>query len=306
MKLRVGRRTLRLTHLDKVMFPAEGLTKAHVLDYYRTVAPVMLGYTRGRPAMLHRFPDGITGEGWYQKDLHDQAPDWMPRIRVTKEDGHVVHPEVGDMATLLWLVNYGTIAFHVWQSRLPDLERPDRIVLDLDPGPADGDSLRLAVREVRAILEEVGLFCLLKTTGSRGFHVVAPIRPQHPFEVVRAFARDVARLAAARRPEHLTVRTHVADRGGRVFVDWLRNSRAQTAVVPYSLRALPHASVATPLRWNELDSTRPDQHTLRTVPERLEQLGDPWRGSSRRRRALAPAARRLADLLRRAPCLEPP
>jgi len=298
--LTLGARTVTLSHPDRLLFPDDGITKRDLAEYHAAMAPHMLPHIRGRPLMLQRFPQGIDGPGFMQKDARG-LPDWVRRVEVPKEGGTVTHPVADDAATLVVLANQSCVTLHAWLSRVGRLDRPDQIIFDLDPS---GDDLPLvcgAARALRALLDELELPAYLKTTGSRGLHVVTPLDGTAGFEEVRAFSYDVAAELVARMPDSLTVEFRKEKRHGRLFVDTLRSGYAQTAVAPYSVRPLPGAPVAAPLRWEEIDEPgfAIRQHTLRTVPGRVEGEGDPWAGMGRRARSLQGPRRRLAALQRR-------
>ncbi|KIH98630.1 hypothetical protein LP52_11770 [Streptomonospora alba] len=312
-RMRAGRRTVALGNPDKELFGEGGATKRELAEHYRAVAPMMLPHVRERPLALHRFPDGIFADGdpsssggFFQKQLPAHAPDWVGGVEVRREQGGSITMAVcDDTASLIWLADQAVVTPHPWLSRTGDLERPDRIIVDLDPADDDFGRVREAARDVRAGLEEVGLVAFVMSTGSRGLHVVAPIRPERHFDTVREFARRLADLVAGRRPDAYTTEFRKDKRRGRLFLDVLRNSYAQHAVAPYSVRALPEAPVAVPLAWEELeglDSAR--RWTLRTLGERLERNekagGDPWQGMARRARSPRKAAERLEKAERRA------
>ena len=295
--VRAGRRTIRLTHPDKVYFPGRPpITKRELVSYYAAVAPAMIPYARNRPAMLQRFPDGIGAEGFYQKEISDWFPDWVPRATVPKAGGEVTHVLINDAATLVYLASQGCITPHLWLSRIDKPQHPDRLIFDLDP-PRGFAQAREAARLVRELLDELELVSVLMTTGGRGLHVVVSLDRSADFDAVRAFARQAATLLASRHPGKLTVETRIAKRHGRLFLDTTRNAYAQTGVAPYAVRAHPGAPVATPLAWDELQDRGLDSqtYTLRTVLRRLERP-DPWRGAVRRRQNLRAATRRLAEL----------
>jgi bifunctional non-homologous end joining protein LigD len=279
-----------LTHPDRLLFPDDGITKADLAAYLRDVAQVMLPALRERPLSLQRFREGIAAPGFFQKEIPKGAPDWVERVRVPKKGGSVCYPVANDVDTLVWLAQINAITFHVFTARRDRLDRPDRLVIDLDPSDGgDFADVRLAAREVGEQLRAAGLEPFAMTTGSRGLHVVAPLRRTRSTAEVSAFADALGAEAAARHPSLLTTEFHKAERGGRIYVDVARNRPAQTTVPPYVVRPRPGAPVATPLRWEELDdpALRPDGWTLRTVLGRLDALGgDPWAG-------IAAAARTL-------------
>lgn len=260
---------MEVSNPDRVVYPDDGITKGEVVGYYETVAEAMVPELEGRPLTLQRFPSGIDGEGFMQKNASKHFPASIERIEVPKEGGTTNHPLCDSPADLVYLANQGTITFHIWTARLPDLTKPDRIVLDLDPPDSARQPPRAAAEQARQVLSEVGLDSGLMTTGSRGYHVVAPVEPDHDYDAVGHAARLLAGVLAVRHPKTLTVEFHKKERANRVFVDWLRNRWAQSVVAPWSLRPRRGAPVATPLSWDELDSTNPDAWTLRNAPQRL-------------------------------------
>ncbi|MFF8828285.1 non-homologous end-joining DNA ligase [Streptomyces sp. NPDC015131] len=295
--VRAGRRTVDVHRPDKVLFPEDGITKADLADYYRSVAPFMLPQLRGRPLMLERHPDGIDGPRFMQKDTPDHYPDWVHRVELPKEGGTVTHTVCDDTATLVHLADQACVTLHRWQSRAATPHRPDRMVFDLDPPEDDFEAVRRAAHRLGELLDAIRLPSALMTTGSKGLHVIVPLDGRGDFDDVRAFAHDVAETLAAAHPDELTTAPRKKARGDRLYLDVQRNGYAQTAVAPYSVRARPGAPVATPLRWDQLDD--PATHARRwTVATVLEQArSTPWEGAATRPRALGPARRRL-DALR--------
>jgi bifunctional non-homologous end joining protein LigD len=258
----------------------------------------MLPHLRGRPLMLHRFPDGIDTAGFYQKDIPDYFPDWIHRVELAKEGGTVTHVVCDDEATLAYLAAQACITPHVWLSRADRPNHPDRLVFDLDPSGADFTAVRTTARDVRGVLEAAGLATFVQTTGSKGLHVVAPLQRNADFDEVRAFAREVAERVAAADPDRRTTAIRKARRRGRVFIDIGRNAYAQTAVAPYAVRALPGAPVATPLEWRELGNSRltPRHYTIANLRRRLGGRRDPWAEIGRLGKAVGPAAAAVDDL----------
>ncbi len=289
---------VEVTHPDRVLFPADGITKRGLVDYYGEVADTMLPHLRGRALTVQRFPRGIGEKGWVQQDFADSLPDWMGRVEVAKEGGTLVHPVAERPEALRWLANQNCITLHIWQSRRNRLHNPDRLVFDLDPSDADFAVVRATARAVAGVLADLGLPCYVQTTGSRGLHVVVPLRADADFDTVRQFARDVAEVVVADDAAHRTVEARKEKRGGRIYLDVMRNAYAQTAVAPYSVRARAGAPVATPLEWDELDARglRADRFTIRDVPKRLAGQRDPWADLSRHARSLTGPAQRLAKL----------
>jgi bifunctional non-homologous end joining protein LigD len=292
-------RTVKITHPERVLFPGDGLTKADLAEYHHAVAGTLVPHLADRPLMLQRFPEGIGGKGFYQKEGGRGVPGWIRTVEVRKEGGTVRHPVVDDAASLLALTNLSTVSFHRWPSRSDRPDRPDVLIVDLDPTSDDFDEVRRAARWTRQVLDELDLAAYLQVTGSRGVHVVTPLDRSATTDAVAAFASGVARLLAARHPGALTVEGRKASRGRRLYVDIARNGWAQTAVAPYSVRPRQGAPVATPITWDELDDPdlRPDGWSIATVPGRVEAHGDPWAGMARHARSLGRRAARLDALL---------
>jgi bifunctional non-homologous end joining protein LigD len=294
--LHFGRYDVELSHLDKVLFPDAAITKETLVDYYRAVAERMLPFLADRPVTMQRAPDGIEADGFYQKEIPGHFPEWVDRVTVDKEGGTVTHVVVSNQATLVYLANQGCITPHVWLSRRDEPHHPDRLVFDLDP-PEDGFELvRAAARALRALLGELRLAPYLMTTGGRGLHVVVPLDRSADFDRVRAFAKGIADLLAAREPKRFTTEVRKAKRGGRLFLDYLRNGYAQTSVPPFAVRARPGAPVAMTVGWEALDddALRGDRWSVRDALDHIEGRGeDPWKGMGRRARGLARAEEAL-------------
>ncbi len=295
----MARIQVEITHPDRVLFPADGITKGDLVDYYFAVADAMLPHLKGRPLTAQRFPRGIGKQGFFQQDFADSMPDWMGAVEVAKQDGTVVHPVADRREALVWLANQNCIALHAWQSRRGRLDRPDLLIFDLDPPDSDFPAVRATARALADVMEDLGLASYLKTTGSRGLHVVVPVSGDTDFDTARQFTRDVAELVAADDPAHRTTEARKNKRGRRVYLDVMRNAYAQTAVAPYSVRARGGAPVATPLEWDELSNRgmRPDRFTIRDIPKRLAGQRDPWADLHRHARALSRPRNRLSKWL---------
>ena len=246
-----------------------------VVDYYQTVAPLMLRYLVDRPLTLERYPAGIDKPGFMQKNAGKGFPAFIRRIELPKQDGAVSYPVIDDLEGLLYLANQNTITFHIPCFRSSHLDHPDRLVFDLDPSPGDPDGARFGARVVAEILKEWDLPSWVMTTGSKGFHVVVPLAPTIDFETLARFAQATAHLLAHRYPQQLTIEFLKKERRDRVFVDWLRNGFGPTGVSPYSLRPRAGAPIAMPMSWDELDIVVPDQFHLTDAADRL--TSDPWR-----------------------------
>jgi bifunctional non-homologous end joining protein LigD len=294
-----GNRRIEISRPDKVLFPQAGITKEHLAGYYRDMAELILLYSRDRPISMHRYPDGIGQEGFFQKEIPDYFPDWIDRVSVrVGEGGRQNQVMINKQATLVYLAGQASITPHAWLSRADRLDRPDRLIFDLDPPGSDFAPVRSAARLIRSLMRELGLRSFVMTTGSRGLHVVIPLRRTETFDPVRSFASDAAQLLARRHPGELTVEMRKNRRRGRVFLDFLRNSYGQTSVLPYTVRARPGAPVAAPLDWEELGGSGMDAraYNLGNIRRRLAQKDDPWEGMRKQAAGLGAARRRLEEL----------
>jgi bifunctional non-homologous end joining protein LigD len=282
-------RTVRLTHPERLLWPEDGLTKRDLYDYFGAVAGVMVPHVRERPVSLQRFRGTVGEGGFFQKEVPKGAPDWVKTVAVPKRGGVVHHVLANDRETLQWLAQQGCVTPHVFTARADRLDRPDRLVIDLDPSLDDFAAVRRAALACGEALRGEGLEPFAMVTGSRGIHVVVPLKRTRDAEDVLAWVRAFAARLAEAQPDALTTEFRKAKRDERIYLDVARNGPAQTVVPPYAPRPRPHAPVATPLRWEELedDTLRPDGWTLRTVLQRLEHLGgDPWSDISAAARAL--------------------
>jgi bifunctional non-homologous end joining protein LigD len=288
-----------ITHPEKVLFPEDGITKADLAEYYASVARVMLPYLRRRPVTMERFPSGLGAGGFLQKNLTKGFPDWLERAEAPKKGGVVHYPLINDARSLEWMANQNCITPHVWTSRTPKLYQPDLCVFDLDPSEDEPDTLRSATLAVRDVLAELGLPSWVKTSGSKGFHIVVPLDGALGFDEVAAFAGGVGRLLVQRDPEHLTQEFAKVDRGGRIYVDTGRNGYSATFAAAYAVRARAVAPVSAPCTWAEVaDGTvGPRTFTLRKMDARLAAVGDVWGDMPARGRSLRQAAEALARKL---------
>lgn len=287
-----------ISHPDKVLFPDDGITKGELAAYYEAIAPVMVPHIRNRPITMERFHRGIGEKGFIQKDVSKGFPKWLRRVEVPKKGGVVHHPIVTDTRSLLWLANQNTITPHVWTSRAPDLYHPDICVFDLDPSADDHDVLVASTLALRDLLHELGLPSWVKTSGSKGYHIVVPLDGKaHTGEVAR-FANTVGGVFVQRDPKHLTQEFSKADRGARIYVDTGRNGYSATFAAPYAVRPKPGAPISAPCTWEEIERgvARPRTFTLRTMPKRIEEVGDVWSNLRRRGRSLGRATQRLQKL----------
>jgi bifunctional non-homologous end joining protein LigD len=279
--VRVGKRTVTLTHRDKIFFPKPGITKGDLLDYYRAVAPVLVPHLRGRAMVMKRYPDGAAGPFFFMKRTPSPRPPWLPVCAIAHRSGNVIDfPIVDDAAALLWIVNLGCIDLNPWYSRCDDVDRPDTLSFDLDPTPgATFAQLRSAALVLRDALATLGMPVFVKTSGSRGLHVYVPIKRGPLQKAVWTFAKALAGTLAERSPRLITNIYRVAARPERrVLIDYNQNAWNRTLASVYSVRPTPTATVSTPVTWGEVESgVTPDAFHLADVPVRLREMGDLWK-----------------------------
>ena len=288
-----------ITHPEKVLFPDDGITKGELAAYYEAVAPIMLPHIAGRPITMERYPAGIAEEGFFHKDVSKGFPAWLERIEVPKKGGTVHYALASDTRSLLWLANQNTITTHVWPSRTPRLHRPDLCVFDFDPSEDNPEILRASALRLRDLLSELGLTSWLKTSGSKGFHIVVPLDATSGFGEVAGFAHAVGRLLVTRDPDHLTQEFAKVDRGNRILIDTGRNGYSATFAAPYAVRPKPEAPISAPCTWDELERhiVGPRTFTLRAMEARIADVGDLWSDLEGNGQELAGAIERLRELL---------
>jgi bifunctional non-homologous end joining protein LigD len=290
---------VKITHPDKVLFPDDGITKRELAEYYAFIAPWMVPHIRGRPVTLERYNAGIGAPGFFHKDVSKGFPAWLERVEVPKKGGTVHHVIVTDARSLLWLANQNSITPHVWTSRVPHLYQPDVCVFDLDPSRADEpDALRAAAIALRDLLLELGLPSWVKTSGSKGFHIVVPLDGKSGMGDVAGFAHRVGALLVKRYPEQLTQEFSKVDRGGRILVDTGRNGYSATFAAPYAVRPKSGAPVSAPCSWEEIERGQvgPRTFVLRNMTSRMADAGDLWADMKRRRRSVKRAAEKLRKM----------
>lgn len=275
-----GGREVAISSPDKVLFPDGGLTKRDLAQYYARIAPTALPHCRGRPLTMQRFPDGIDGEGFFQKHVPEHFPDWIERVELPKRDGTVTHAVIGEPAALVYLADQACITPHVALARADAPGRPDRLIFDLDPSDGDFGKVQEVALALKRALDARDLPSFVTTTGSRGLHILLCLDASVEVDALRPFARGLARDLAGASPSLATVEQRRDRRGDRVLIDTFRTAFGQTAVAPYGVRARTGAPVATPLRWDEAfaaDLTA-DRYTVRSIFRRLGQMADPWAG----------------------------
>lgn len=288
-----------ITHPDKVLFPADGITKGDLARYYEQIAPVMLPHVSGRPLTMERYPAGIEKKGFIQKDVSKGYPDWLERVELAKRDGSLWHALLNDTRSLLWATNQNCITVHVGSSRVPHLLRPDLCVFDLDPSVQDSAVLERAALSVRDTLAELGLRCWVKTSGSKGFHIALAMDPETRFESLSLFAHGVGALLVKRNPTQLTQEFLKSDRQGRILIDTGRNAFSATYAAPYTVRARPGAPVSAPCTWEEVESGKvsPESFKLEDMPARVAQVGDLWADLHAAPASLESAMQKLSRLI---------
>ncbi|MDX1633714.1 MAG: non-homologous end-joining DNA ligase [Marinobacter sp.] len=295
-KRQYGPYTVELSKQDKTLFPDAGITKGQLVDYYEAVADTMLAYLEDRPLALRRYPDGLDGDSFVQQRASDHFPDWLETVTVARaesdnddKDEEVEHPVCGNLASLVYLADQAAIEFHRWLARRDRLDHPDLMVFDLDPSTDAFGPVVDAARKVVELIRELDATPYVMTTGSRGLHVVLPLRRGAGFDDVREVAETMADTLADRYPDSLTTEHRKRDRGKRIYLDVMRNAYGQTSITPYSVRARAGAPVAMPLTLDELDDSglRPDGYNLEGARKRLEQAGDAWQGMHRHGVSLA-------------------
>jgi bifunctional non-homologous end joining protein LigD len=258
-----------------VFWPEDGYTKGDLVAYYQAIAPWLLPYLRNRPLVMTRFPDGIAGKSFFQKDAPGFTPEWVRTERMWSEDTQreIDYFVCDDLASLLYVINLGSIPLHLWASRVPTLERPDWCVLDLDPKGAPFTEVVEVALSARELCRRIELPVYVKTSGSSGLHLLVPLGRHCTHEQSRSLGELLARCLVGRLPEIATITRQVSKRDGRVYIDYLQNGSGKLLVSPFCVRPLPGAPVSTPLRWREVNSKLDLRaHTMKTVPERMKKL----------------------------------
>lgn len=276
--VQIDDRELAITNPGKVLWPGEGYTKADLIKYYAQVAPYLLPYLYQRPLTVVRYPDGITGHSFYQKNLPSHAPPWIPTATVTGKHGTIRYPLCHDRATLVWLANQAAIELHPWHSQLGSPDHPDWVVIDLDPNAGATYEMVIEVAmAIKALLDRLELTGYPKTSGVSGLHIYIPLEQRYSYHQAASFAEQIGKIIAGLLPRVATNERWIKDRGPRVYIDHLQNLPGKTIVAPYSLRPQPGAPVSMPLRWEEVTTARPQDFTLTTALSRLAKTGDLFR-----------------------------
>lgn len=296
-EVKIGRRTVSLSRPEKVFWPDEDITKGQMVAYYRAVAEVMVPHVRDRLLTVERYPDGTEAQRFFQKDAPSYFPKWIKRKRAPKEagGGTVDYVVCNEPATVVYLANQAAITFHAGLHRIDRMDRPDQFMMDLDPSTDDFSVVQRAALATRDLMDEIGLTTFVKTSGSRGLHVVVPLRRTATFGQVRSFARTVVAELERRFPDELTTEHRKTNRGDRLYLDIGRNTYGAHAVAPYSMRARPGAPVAMPIPWTEVedDSLRASRYTITDAIEVIKDRGDLWADMRSAAGSVSAASKRL-------------
>lgn len=280
-KRKIGNFIVTLTNENTIIFPKGKITKIDLVNYYEKIAPLMLPFLKNRPISMQRFPGGILEEGFYQKDAADYFPPFVKRAPIKKHEDGIVHYVVcNNAATLVYLANLACVTPHIWLSRIDNINIPDRMIFDLDPAGNKFAEVQRAALIVHDYLDSLGLRSFAMTTGSRGIHVIVPLKRHYDFDYVRSYARRIAENIISKYPDDFTIEMRKGKRGKKIFIDVLRNAFGQTGVAPYAVRAKANAPVATPITWNEVADKllTPTKYTIKNIFEHLKQKPNPWRG----------------------------
>lgn len=278
--MKIDGKEFKVNNEDKIFYPDKEYDKADIMDYYKKIAPYMLPHLNNRALTMVRYPDGIEGKRFYQKESPDYFPEWIKTKTIKKkDDGKTRYVVCSNKATLVYLTSQASLAVHPWLSTIDAVEKPDKIIFDLDPSDSDFSEVKFAAKSVKQFfLDKLGASPCVMTTGSSGLHVVIPIEPTAHFDTVLSLSRKLAKYIEDQHPDKLTTETRKKKRGNKIYLDVMRNAFAQTAVAPYSLRARNKAPVATPLEWDELSGLKSAQaYTIGDIFKRLAQRKDPWK-----------------------------
>ncbi|MES2543385.1 MAG: DNA ligase D [Bacteroidota bacterium] len=279
--LKIGKINLHLTNQNKIYFPDDGITKGDVVDYYNAVSEFILPYLKDRPQSLNRFPGGINGPSFYQKDIDlGKSPNWLKTEKVFSDSNkeYIDYLICNDKATLLYMANLGCIEINPWNSTIKSIEKPDWIVMDLDPAKDDFKEVVRTALVVKQIMDELETDCFCKTSGASGLHIYIPLGAKYEYDTVKILAELLANQVVKRLPDTTTVERTISKRNGKLYVDFLQNRAGQTLASVYSVRPKPGATVSTPLEWSEVNEKQsPSQFTIKNILKRLEKKGDIWK-----------------------------
>lgn len=289
---------IKLSNLNKVLFPKSNITKGELISYYQDMSANILPLYKDHPLTMWRCPDGIQHQQFYQKAISDYFPEWIERFKMPKKDGFTEHVLLNNKATLIYLANQACITFHLNLAKVNKVNYPNYLLFDFDPSVDDLALLKKVVLRVKKLLDYLELVGFLQTTGSRGFHIYVPLKRIHTFSYVHDFAKNIGVYLAKEYPQEITIEQSKAKRGKRVLLDYVRNSYSMNSVAPYSVRAIENAPVATPLHWDELDDKdlNAQSYTLKNIFKRLDQIEDPWKEIHSHKFSLKSAQLKLGEL----------
>lgn len=295
--IKINNRAISLSNLDKIWFPKSKISKGEIITYYAQMAKYQLPIIKNHLLTMQRYPDGIKGEAFYQKNASDYFPSWIKTFPVEKSEGGTVDYVVAtNEQTIVYLVNQATLTLHYWLSKYTKLHYPDRIIFDLDPSVNNFSRIKAAALLIKKICEDLGLPSYAMTTGSRGIHIYIPLKPGHTFEDVDIVASFIAHKMIEERPKEFTLEVRKNKRGTKIFIDTLRNRYNATAVVPYSVRAYEKAPVAMPLWWDEIDSKLTAQtFTIHNAYEHLKKVGNPWKSMNAKAVSIKRLIKKIGD-----------
>ncbi len=281
MQLKIGDKIIQVNNPDKIIYPDDKITKLQVIQYYERIASLMLAYLKDRPLTMHRFPDGISVEGFFQKEIPEYFPSWVERVKLeNKTGGDTTYLLCQNKETLVYIAEQACITPHIWLARYDKPNHPDKIVFDLDPAnPEDFETVRETALQLKEVLDRLELTSLVMTTGSKGVHVIIPIQREYTFEQTRQFAQIIAKKIVKNNPEKTTIEQRKNKRTGKLFIDTTRNAYAQTSVAPYALRAKKTAPVATPITWQQLENKNLNAKTynIKNIFNHIEKTQNPWK-----------------------------
>lgn len=276
-------------NLDKVLYPEDKITKRKILEYYQKNAELILRYFKNRPITLQRFPNGIKEEGFFQKNANYFFPKWIKTLPILKQNKEPISLIIcNNKSTLFYLVNLGVLSFHLWLSKQDNLNKPDRLIFDLDPSSNSFKDVIKAAKILKRVIEDLNLTPFVMTTGSKGLHVIIPIKKEKDFSFTHEISKKIAMIAFEKNPDLLTLKLTKKERKNKVFIDYIRNSYGQTTIAPYSLRAIRKAPIATPLYWDELNNKNlnAQSYNIDNIEKKLKQDKDPFREISTKAKSL--------------------
>ncbi|MBD3273448.1 ATP-dependent DNA ligase [Candidatus Dependentiae bacterium] len=283
-KVKIGSHTLELSNEDKILFPSVKITKGDLIDYYKKIGKRMMTFLKDRPISMIRYPSGIDRQGFFQKDAGDYFPKWIKTKKIKKQGGvHTNYVIVNNLATLIYLANQACISPHIWLSKTDKLNYPDRIIFDLDPSGVSFSKVRKAALLLKERVEEIGLKPFAMITGSKGIHVIIPIKRKYNFDYVRNYAKNLVKPLIEKHKKLLTLEIRKEKRKGLIFIDTIRNAFGQTTVAPYGVRAKKGASIATPVSWQEVQDSKlkPNKYNIKNIFKHLSKIEDPWKNISK-------------------------